>query len=70
MMVHSIEERETTYYVCSGCGYVSDGLLPDECPICGAKKERLRKFEQVTIKLNGVLLCVHRSDLLGVELSE
>jgi rubrerythrin len=43
-MVHSIEERETTDYVCSVCGYVSDGILPDECPICGAKKERFVTF--------------------------
>jgi rubrerythrin len=43
-MEHVREERETTYYVCSVCGYVSDGFLPDECPICGAKKERFGKF--------------------------
>jgi len=34
-MNHVIEERETTYYVCEVCGYVSDGILPDECPVCG-----------------------------------
>ncbi|MCX5885521.1 MAG: hypothetical protein NT096_06400 [Proteobacteria bacterium] len=43
-MEHVMEERETTYYVCNVCGYVSDGILPDECPICGAKKERFVKF--------------------------
>lgn len=37
---HMIEERDTTYYVCDVCGYVSDGVLPEVCPICGAKKER------------------------------
>jgi rubrerythrin len=35
-MNHLLEERETTYYVCSVCGYVADGILPEECPICGA----------------------------------
>jgi rubrerythrin len=40
-----MEERETTYYICGVCGYVSDGLLPDECPVCGAKKEEFFKFE-------------------------
>jgi rubrerythrin len=40
---HLIAERETTYYVCSVCGYVSDGILPDECPICGAGKDKFRK---------------------------
>ncbi|HPS93594.1 MAG TPA: rubrerythrin family protein [Deltaproteobacteria bacterium] len=39
-MDHVLEERETTYYVCDVCGYVSDGILPEECPVCGAKKDR------------------------------
>ncbi len=39
-MGHLMEERETTYYVCKVCGFVSDGILPDECPICGAGKEQ------------------------------
>ena len=38
-------ERVTTYYVCSVCGYVSDGILPEECPVCGAKKEKFIHFE-------------------------
>jgi rubrerythrin len=40
-----IQETETDYYVCGVCGYVSDGELPDECPICGAPRD---KFRQVT----------------------
>ena len=40
---HMVAERETEYYVCQVCGYVSDGVLPDECPICGAPKEKFRK---------------------------
>ena len=44
-MNHVIEERETTYYVCEVCGYVSDGILPDECPVCGVGKERFVGFE-------------------------
>jgi rubrerythrin len=39
-MAHLMEERETTYYVCKVCGFVSDGIQPDECPICGAGKEQ------------------------------
>ena len=42
---HMIRESDTDYYVCSVCGYVSDGELPDECPICGAPKEKFRKVE-------------------------
>lgn len=41
---HMIEERDTTYYVCDLCGYVSDGILPEVCPICGAKQERFVTF--------------------------
>jgi rubrerythrin len=41
---HTIEERDTTYYVCDFCGYVSDGVLPDVCPICRAKKEHFVTF--------------------------
>jgi rubrerythrin len=43
-MNHFLEERETTYYVCKVCGFVSDGILPDECPVCGAKKEQFEPF--------------------------
>jgi rubrerythrin len=39
-MNHLMEERETTYYICKVCGFVSDGVLPEECPICGAKREQ------------------------------
>jgi len=43
-MNHMMEERETTYHVCKICGFVSDGVLPDECPVCGAKKEHFVEF--------------------------
>jgi rubrerythrin len=43
-MNHLMEERETTYYVCTICGYVSDGILPDECPVCQAKRDLFVKF--------------------------
>lgn len=39
---HTIKDKETTYYVCQVCGYVSDGKLPDECPVCGAPKEKFK----------------------------
>jgi rubrerythrin len=44
-MNNMMEERETTYYICEVCGYPSDGVLPDECPVCGAKKEKFYQFE-------------------------
>jgi rubrerythrin len=39
-MTHLMEERETTYYVCLVCGYVSDGILPEVCPVCSAKSDQ------------------------------
>jgi rubrerythrin len=39
---HMVSESDTDYYVCGVCGYVSDGVLPDECPICGAPKNKFR----------------------------
>jgi rubrerythrin len=40
---HMLGDADTEYYVCSVCGYVSDGTLPEECPICGAPAEKFRK---------------------------
>ncbi len=42
-MDHMVAERETEYYVCSVCGHIEDGSAPDECPICGAPKEKFTK---------------------------
>jgi rubrerythrin len=42
---HLIGERETTYYVCKVCGYVSDGIWPDTCPVCGAPKDQFVEFK-------------------------
>ncbi len=39
------EEVEVDYYVCEVCGYVSDSGLPDQCPICGAPRERFRRID-------------------------
>jgi len=44
-MAHLLQERETTYYVCEVCGHVVDGVLSEECPVCGAKKEQFVTFE-------------------------
>ncbi|MGD9033066.1 MAG: rubrerythrin family protein [Desulfobacteraceae bacterium] len=40
-----MEDRTTTYYICSVCGYISDGVLPEECPVCGAPKDQFVHFE-------------------------
>jgi rubrerythrin len=43
-MGHLMEEREATYYVCKVCGYVSDGIWPDACPVCSAPKDHFVEF--------------------------
>ena len=42
---HLIGERETKYYVCQVCGYVSDGVWPEVCPICGAPKDQFVEYK-------------------------
>ena len=41
---HLIGEQKTTYYVCQVCGYVSDGALPEVCPVCSAPKDQFVEF--------------------------
>ena len=42
---HLIAQRSTDYFVCSVCGYVADGKLPDNCPVCGASGTSFEKVE-------------------------
>ena len=44
-MEHLLQDEDTDYYVCAVCGYTSDGVLPDECPVCGAGSEAFTKIE-------------------------
>jgi rubrerythrin len=37
--------KDTDYYVCSVCGYTAEGEAPDECPVCGSKKQAFHKVE-------------------------
>lgn len=36
---------QADYYVCQVCGYTAEGEIPDECPVCRAKKQAFRKVE-------------------------
>ncbi|MEW5912359.1 MAG: rubredoxin-like domain-containing protein [Thermodesulfobacteriota bacterium] len=38
-------DREVTYHVCEVCGYVFDGALPGECPVCRSGPEQFKKIE-------------------------
>lgn len=40
-----LRDETGDYYVCQVCGYVSDDVLPEVCPICGAKREMFKKVE-------------------------
>ena len=40
-----VSDRETDYFVCQVCGYVSEDKAPDKCPVCGAVPA---KFKQVS----------------------
>jgi len=42
---HLIGERETNYYVCQVCGYVSDRVWPETCPVCSAPKDQFVEFK-------------------------
>ncbi len=35
----------TDYYVCTVCGYTVEGVAPDDCPVCRAKKQAFRRVE-------------------------
>lgn len=41
---HLIAQRVTKYYVCTVCGYVTEGEPPQTCPVCGAPSS---KFDEV-----------------------
>lgn len=44
-MNNLLAERETVYFVCQVCGYVSEDEAPENCPVCGAVRG---KFKQVS----------------------
>ena len=37
-MKDKLTDRDTKYYVCQVCGYVSEKEAQDSCPVCGAVK--------------------------------
>lgn len=40
-----LADRETRYYVCQVCGYVSEDDPPGNCPVCGAVKAKFKLVE-------------------------
>jgi rubrerythrin len=39
---HVIKDEVKAYHVCQVCGYVTDKKIPDQCPVCGAPKEKFK----------------------------
>ncbi len=37
-----IKDEVSAYHVCQVCGYVTDKRIPDECPVCGTRKENFK----------------------------
>jgi rubrerythrin len=44
-MEHLLQDETSDYYVCGVCGYTSDGVLPDQCPVCGAPGKAFIKVQ-------------------------
>ncbi len=40
-----LAERETNYYVCQVCGYISGDEPPENCPVCGAVQSKFKLVE-------------------------
>ena len=42
-MENMLEESESDYYVCQICGHISEGFVPENCPVCHAVPGRFKK---------------------------
>ena len=43
---HLIKNEIKAYHICQVCGYVTDKKKPDECPVCGAPREKFKTIEE------------------------
>lgn len=39
---HVIKDVVQEYHICQVCGYITEKVIPDECPVCGAPKEKFK----------------------------
>ncbi|MCJ7774091.1 MAG: rubrerythrin family protein [Desulfobacterales bacterium] len=44
-MYQVIKDEVKAYHVCQVCGYVTDKKIPDNCPVCGAPKEKFKTID-------------------------
>ena len=40
-----MEEKIVDYYICPVCGYLNEGPMEEDCPVCGASKNKFYKVE-------------------------
>ena len=37
-----IKDNASEYHICQVCGYVTEKRIPEECPVCGAAREKFK----------------------------
>lgn len=42
-MDHMLANSEIEYYVCQICGHISEGFVPENCPVCQAVRGRFKR---------------------------
>ena len=42
---HLIKDEVKAYHVCRECRYITNKNIPEQCPICGATKEKFKTIE-------------------------
>jgi rubrerythrin len=40
-----LKEQDSQYSVCQVCGYIFEGNLPEQCPVCRASQENFKRME-------------------------
>ena len=36
-------------YVCTVCGYIAEGSIPEKCPVCGAASKAFKELTDLTL---------------------
>lgn len=42
---HVIKDKQQEYHICQVCGYITEKAIPDECPVCGAPREKFKTLK-------------------------
>lgn len=49
MIVVNGRGRKKALYMCMICGYVSRGIIPVKCPVCGADKRNFKRVSKLKL---------------------